>query len=121
MVHLFLHLSFFVIGAYATTDILRLTVKGTVSVADPVCRCPICNSRIPLRDQIPLISYILRGGKCRFCGSRIPITEPLAEFLIIAGLSLIAVLTGYRPVGFPICLLFYGLCKATALLVIGVR
>ncbi|OGR84031.1 MAG: hypothetical protein A2902_00335 [Elusimicrobia bacterium RIFCSPLOWO2_01_FULL_64_13] len=41
--------------------------------------CPRCASRISWFDNIPVISWLLLGGKCRSCGGRIPLRYPLVE------------------------------------------
>lgn len=53
-----LYFVFYIMGAYATTDILRLLKGSTVKVNAPDCYCPICHNKIALRDQLPIISYI---------------------------------------------------------------
>ena len=41
--------------------------------------CPKCKKRILWQDNIPLVSFILLGGKCRFCHSPISFQYPLVE------------------------------------------
>lgn len=43
--------------------------------------CPRCKKRLPWYDNIPLLSFILLGGKCRFCKSQISWRYPLVELL----------------------------------------
>ncbi len=45
----------------------------------PRSSCPSCNSPIKAWQNIPVISYIILGGKCRNCASRISIQYPLIE------------------------------------------
>ena len=48
-------------------------------------RCPKCGKKLAFIDMIPVVSYFLLGGKCRFCGSRI---RPRYVFMeIIGGIS----------------------------------
>lgn len=41
--------------------------------------CPQCKAAIAWYDNIPLISYLILGGKCRSCKKRIPIQYPAVE------------------------------------------
>ena len=41
--------------------------------------CPKCKKKIPWRDNIPLLSFALLRGKCRFCHSPISWQYPLVE------------------------------------------
>lgn len=41
--------------------------------------CPACRSNIAWYDLIPLLSFLILGGKCRRCGAKISWQYPLAE------------------------------------------
>lgn len=43
--------------------------------------CPNCNTKLKLRDLIPIFSYISVGGKCRYCKQKIRIRYLLLEIL----------------------------------------
>ena len=43
--------------------------------------CPNCKQTIRWYDNIPLISYLVLRGKCRYCGWKIPLRYPIVEFL----------------------------------------
>ena len=57
------------IGSFLNVVIYRLPNK--MSLAKPASHCPNCNSPIKWYDNIPIISYIILGGKCRYCKERI--------------------------------------------------
>jgi len=42
-------------------------------------RCPFCRTALPWRDNLPLVSYLLLRGRCRFCGQAIPPRYPGVE------------------------------------------
>ena len=81
IIHISIVFAFYIIGAFSTTDILRLLNGQTASVSDPYCYCPVCGNKIPLYDQIPIFSYFINHQKCRFCGSKIPPSELFLELL----------------------------------------
>ncbi len=43
--------------------------------------CDSCGRRLLFIDLIPVFSFILLGGRCRYCGSGIPVTGFLAELV----------------------------------------
>lgn len=87
---LFMNILVFVFGAavgsFLNVCIYRLPAK--TSIVKPSSRCPNCGHPIRYRDNLPIISFILLGGKCRDCKSRISLRYPLVE-LITAALALI--------------------------------
>ena len=54
-----------VVGSFLNVCIYRLP-KGE-SVVYPPSHCPACDYKIPFYDNIPMVSYLLLGGKCRSC------------------------------------------------------
>ena len=80
IVHFFIIFAFYILSAYATTDILRLLKGSTLPVNSAHCYCPNCNSKIALKDQIPILSYFLNHGKCRVCGCKIPPNDLFALY-----------------------------------------
>jgi len=42
------------------------------SIVSPPSHCPYCGRRLAPLDLIPLLSYILLRGRCRYCGAPIP-------------------------------------------------
>jgi leader peptidase (prepilin peptidase)/N-methyltransferase len=51
------------------------------SVVKPRSHCVRCRKRIAWYDNIPLLSYILLGGRCRYCHRRISPRYPLVELI----------------------------------------
>jgi len=68
-----------IVGSFLNVCIYRLP-RGK-SIISPSSSCPNCNKPIPWYDNIPLLSYVLLRGRCRFCGSPISYIYPLVEFI----------------------------------------
>lgn len=45
----------------------------------PRSRCPVCQTQIKAYQNIPVLSYLLLGGKCRHCATSISLRYPLIE------------------------------------------
>ena len=68
-----------VVGSFLNVVVHR--VPAGASIAWPASHCPNCEKPIPRRDNVPLISYALLGGRCRRCAKPIPARYPLVEGL----------------------------------------
>jgi len=73
------------IGSFLNVCIWRM--PNEESIVKPASHCPNCKKPIQWFDNIPLLSFILLGAKCRHCKTRISIRYPLVELL--AGLLFI--------------------------------
>jgi len=51
------------------------------NLAIPGSHCIHCGNKIRLLDNIPIMSYLLLGGRCRECHARISPRYPIVEFL----------------------------------------
>ena len=49
------------------------------SIIRPPSHCSSCNKRLTVKDLIPLFSYIVLRGRCRYCGVKIPIRIFIVE------------------------------------------
>jgi leader peptidase (prepilin peptidase)/N-methyltransferase len=65
------------IGSFLNVCIVRLPLHE--SVVTPRSRCPQCRQMITWRDNIPVLSYVLLGGRCRHCKKKISIRYPIVE------------------------------------------
>lgn len=68
-----------VIGSFLNVCIYR--IPRNLSIITPSSRCPSCNIPIKPLDNIPILSYIFLGGRCRACKAKISFRYPLVEFL----------------------------------------
>lgn len=51
------------------------------SIIYPPSHCPNCNHQLKILDLIPVFSFILQRGKCRYCKNKIAWYYPVFEFL----------------------------------------
>lgn len=49
------------------------------SLSQPPSHCPKCNHPISALENIPVISFLIQGGKCRHCGEPISWRYPVIE------------------------------------------
>ena len=63
----------------------------TYNLLTPASRCPACNHRIGVLENIPVISYLFLKGRCSGCGTSISLRYPAVE-ITTAILSVITTL-----------------------------
>jgi leader peptidase (prepilin peptidase)/N-methyltransferase len=89
-------------GSYLNVVIYRLP-RG-VSTVTPRSGCPSCGAPIRAWDNLPLVSFLLLGGRCRSCrasiGWRYPLVEAVTAVLFVCclerfGLSLAALAAAF--------------------------
>lgn len=90
-------LLFLAIGSFLNVVIYRVPAQVHWSIDDPVTRgpypagiiwpgshCPKCRHPLSWRDNLPILSYLLLRGCCRYCGASISARYPLVETLCAA-------------------------------------
>ncbi len=86
------------IGSFLNVVIYRL--PRDKSLLTPPSSCPACNKHIRFYDNIPLVSWLLLGRKCRFC--KAPISPryfviELLTALVFVGIFILYFRTDMRP------------------------
>ena len=66
-----------IVGSFLNVVIHRLPREE--SIVSPPSRCPSCGTRVAPFDNVPVLSWIVLGGRCRSCRARISIRYPLIE------------------------------------------
>lgn len=115
-----------IIGSFLNVVILRLPPKlewqwrqealeilgqaeeisdGPQGIAVERSNCPVCRTKINWYDNIPILSYVLLGGKCRSCKTKISKQYPLVEAFTSAMFLACFVFFGWNAYGFAMAAL----------------
>ena len=94
----FLPALFFVLGAcigsFLNVCIFRLPRQE--SIIFPASHCMNCGAKLKPLDNIPLLSFLFLGGKCRYCHTKISWQYPLVELLSAILFALAAIRFGLQ-------------------------
>lgn len=75
------------VGSFLNVCAMRLPAGK--SIVYPPSHCPDCGSRLRTTDLLPVLSFILLKGRCRYCGRPISWQYPLVE--LVSGVLFMAV------------------------------
>ena len=96
------------IGSFINAFVFRLHEKRNarykkinLSILNGRSICPNCKHQLSAIDLVPVFSWLLLGGKCRYCGHKISIQYPLIEVLT-------AVIFVISYIKWPYSFSFYG-------------
>ena len=64
--------------------------EGRFDIMFPRSHCPSCKAQITPLQNIPVVSYVLLGGKCGHCKAPIAVRYPIIEFLTAALTAIVA-------------------------------
>lgn len=70
------------VGSFANVVIYRAPREGLSSLRPARSFCPLCGARLAWIDNVPLLSWMLLGGRCRACRASISLRYPLVELLV---------------------------------------
>ena len=68
-----------IVGSYLNVVVHRLPHQQSTVL--PRSRCPKCGAAIRALDNLPVVSWLLLGGRCRDCRAPISARYPLIELL----------------------------------------
>ncbi len=99
-----------VVGSFLNVVIYR--VPNGLSVVSPPSACPRCGAAISPRDNVPVLSWLILGGKCRSCKVAIATRYPLVELgtaLAFAGVTawVVGLQAGTNPIQTVLTLLAF--------------
>ncbi|MEJ5944665.1 prepilin peptidase [Pseudokineococcus basanitobsidens] len=104
------------VGSFLNVVVHR--VPAGESVVSPPSACPRCGHRLRVRDNVPVLSWLVLRGRCRDCRAPISARYPLLEAGTAALLALTALELGPVP-ALPAFL--YLACVAVALTAIDLE
>lgn len=87
------------VGSFLNVCVHRLPLGQSLN--SPPSRCPHCDYRLRWVDNIPVVSYVLLGGRCRKCRARISIRYPIIELVTMGLFVLHAAVFGLTPLLIP--------------------
>ncbi len=98
------------VGSFLNVVIWR--VPRRESVVRPRSHCPRCDAVLLERDNLPIVSWLLLGRKCRTCRAPISARYPLVELLTGVLFAVVAARIGWR---FAVLAFLYFVALAVAL------
>jgi leader peptidase (prepilin peptidase)/N-methyltransferase len=66
-----------VVGSFLNVVVHRVPIGASLS--RPGSSCPSCAAALAWRDNIPVVSWLVLGGRCRSCRARISVRYPTLE------------------------------------------
>src|ERR1041385_1673672 len=76
------------IGSFLNVVIHRVPLEQ--SIVFPNSACPQCKTPIKPYDNVPIVSYLILGGRCRSCGVHISARYPGVEALTAVLFAMVA-------------------------------
>ncbi len=105
------------LGSFLNSFIWRYRKNILETIFNDRSMCPCCGHVLEVNDLIPVFSFVVLGGRCRYCESKISWQYPFVE-IFFAVLTLLL----YLQMGFGMELVFFTVIAflLTALMVIDI-
>lgn len=97
------------VGSFLNVVIHRVPLEQ--SIVFPSSTCPKCGTSIKPYDNIPILSWLILGGKCRACKAPISARYPSVELLHALLWVLVFWRIGFNPL-LPVALIFVSVILA---------
>lgn len=79
MISIFIFILGLIIGSFLNVCIYRIPLGQSINY--PPSHCMGCGNKIKWYDLVPVLSYIVLKGKCRFCRGKVSARYPLIELI----------------------------------------
>ncbi len=90
-----------------------LAEKPTYNLVIPRSACPSCGHQITALENIPVVSYLALGGRCRGCKSKISARYPIVEAMTGLLSGLVGWHFGFGIAGLCALILLWGMIALT--------
>lgn len=104
---LIVFISGLILGSFASSVLYRM--EDLRSIVNQRSHCKSCKKVLKWYDLIPLLSFVLLGGRCRSCGEKISWEYPLLELVTAIIFTLIYMYIGLSFVSVCLMLICLGL------------
>jgi leader peptidase (prepilin peptidase) / N-methyltransferase len=111
LIGIFIFLAGAMTGSFLNVCIVRLPLEK--SIVFPGSHCVACRTPIQWYDNIPLISWIVLGGRCRACKEKISLRYWIVELLTAVTFLLFYRYYGIQPLLWPYLVMVSGFIVAT--------
>ena len=81
-----------IVGSFLNVVAYRVPLKR--SVVYPGSACPHCDHPLSWRDNIPVVSWLMLRGRCRYCSERVSVRYPIVEVSTAALFAWTAIVIG---------------------------
>ncbi len=74
-------ISFFILGCVMGSfyHVIATRLSKGLSIVTPPSHCEKCNHQLKWYELIPIVSFLIQGGRCRECKTKLPISYFLME------------------------------------------
>lgn len=101
------------IGSFLNVIIDRLPAGR--SIVNPPSHCEACGHRLSPLDLLPVLSYLILRGRCRYCQAPIPLRTFLVE--LVTGVAFFLLYLGYGlTIGWGILCFYFSLFLTIAMI-----
>jgi prepilin signal peptidase PulO-like enzyme (type II secretory pathway) len=104
------------LGSFVTMLSYRLPRR--LSIVSPGSFCPQCKTPLKTRDLVPVFSWLISGGKCRYCRVKIGTRYIFIELATALSSMAAFVLIGFEP---SLMIALAGLVGAITFLTIAIK
>ncbi|MGH9087894.1 MAG: prepilin peptidase [Acidimicrobiales bacterium] len=75
-------------------NVVAYRVPRAMSVIRPASHCPSCRARLTALDTVPVLSWVVLGGRCRHCRAPVSSRYPVVEAVTGAAFAALAAAVG---------------------------